>query len=122
MEILASLSLGEDDEDDPQILQEGIAPLVPMLGPRNTPDSSPSKQSKKQKHLKYAEKCMYAELLEFSRDSSLNEFARALPSDLQTNWIALSPVPKGKRCLAVAHVSHGNPGSGQIYSMICQFS
>lgn len=60
---------------------------------------------------------MYAELLELSKDDAI-PVESALPQDLQTNWIALSPIPKGKRCLAVAHFSHGNPSAGKSFYLM----
>lgn len=47
---------------------------------------------------------MYAELLEMVSDSSGvwdGAAADGLPADLESGWVALAPVPKGKRCLAV---------------------
>lgn len=64
---------------------------------------------------KYAEKCMYAELFELNRDvDSMGGTGESLlPSDLFTDWIALAPVPKGKRCLAVANQANGNHAVGK---------
>jgi snurportin-1 len=109
------LTLGADgeDSDDAEVTREGVGGLVSLLEPLPSSTPSTSKQSRKHKQSKYAEKCMYAELLELGGDSDKLR-TNALPPDLQVKWIALSPVPKGKRCLAVAHMSHGNPGSGQI--------
>lgn len=75
------------------------------------PQTSRMKLEKRKKS-KYAENCMYAELLELSKDDA-TVVETALPRDLQTNWIALSPIPKGKRCLAVTHSGHGNPSAGK---------
>ncbi len=54
---------------------------------------------------------MFAELLELTRDED-SDLAGGLPPDLQTNWIALSPIPKGKRCLLVTAQTTGNPAQG----------
>lgn len=79
---------------------------------------------------KWADKCMYAELLEMSGDASWpntnndglesgehhnldGETADGLPRDLATGWVAVGPVPVGKRCLAVTHnQSSGIAGVG----------
>lgn len=50
---------------------------------------------------------MYAELLEMrdADDTTWGSPSRAedgLPKDLEREWIALAPVPKGKRCIAVS--------------------
>lgn len=41
----------------------------------------------------------YAEHVEHRR--------RYLPADLETGWVALAPIPTGKRCLAVSHQHQG---------------
>lgn len=72
---------------------------------------------------------MYAELLELKDGDSdqwpgldpasytkgLNggNTAGSLPSDLETGWVALAPIPKGKRCLTVSHQNNGNLGVGE---------
>ena len=38
-----------------------------------------------------------------------------IPHDLQTAWVALAPVPKGKRCLAVCNQANGVAGTGTVY-------
>lgn len=45
---------------------------------------------------------MYAELLEMNVDEAWGDLD-GLPDDLETGWVAVAPVPVGKRCLAVAH-------------------
>jgi len=35
-----------------------------------------------------------------------------LPSDIETAWVAVAPVPVGKRCLAVTHQSSSSGGGG----------
>lgn len=58
---------------------------------------------------------MYAELLEMNSDevgtSSLA--VDGLPMDLESAWVAVAPVPIGKRCLAVTHQSSGIAGVGE---------
>ncbi|TFY63205.1 hypothetical protein EVG20_g6411 [Dentipellis fragilis] len=64
----------------------------------------------------WADKCMYAELLEMTDLDSVQWTADGsveidrLPEDLQTGWVAVAPVPVGKRCLAVSHQGSGTIG------------
>ncbi|CAL1709262.1 unnamed protein product [Somion occarium] len=67
--------------------------------PRSTP----------QKPSKWADRCMYAELLEMP-DESETFHGDGVPDDLETGWVALAPVPTGKRCLAVTHATAGIAG------------
>ncbi|KAJ7154705.1 hypothetical protein C8R46DRAFT_960774 [Mycena filopes] len=67
---------------------------------------------------KWADKCMYAELLEMSEDDpwtisddSAETSADGLPADLETGWVAVAPVPVGKRCLAVTDRSFSVPNT-----------
>ncbi|KAF8308183.1 hypothetical protein DL93DRAFT_2150266 [Clavulina sp. PMI_390] len=39
-----------------------------------------------------------------------------LPSDLETGWVALAPIPAGKRCLAVSHQHHGTSSRFEVTS------
>lgn len=89
----------------------------------------PKKKSKKRKNKrrtnkpsKWADKCMYAELLEMVSDDMWPQgtltgdeqcYNNGLPKDLETAWVALAPVPAGKRCLAVTHQSAGVAGVGE---------
>ncbi|KAF8634808.1 hypothetical protein AX17_004061 [Amanita inopinata Kibby_2008] len=67
---------------------------------------------------KWADKCMYAELLEMvdpglsQLDGWESDLGRedGLPKDLETGWVAVAPVPVGKRCLAVTYQSSGVVG------------
>ncbi|KAG8689195.1 hypothetical protein FRC11_003845 [Ceratobasidium sp. 423] len=59
-----------------------------------------SKRPKQRKATKWADKCMYAELLEM-HDSD-HPWDDGIPKDLEREWVALAPVPKGKRCIAVS--------------------
>ena len=66
---------------------------------------------------------MYAELLEMSADApwsspdgTLND---GLPNDLESAWVAVAPVPVGKRCLAVTHQSSGVAGVGGSLDSAC---
>jgi snurportin-1 len=62
---------------------------------------------------------MYAELLEMSSDeawsSPLSPGNDGLPGDLESGWVAVAPVPIGKRCLAVTHQASGNAGVGECH-------
>ena len=61
---------------------------------------------------------MYAELLELAADDpwslSRDTPNDGLPSDLESGWVAVGPVPVGKRCLAVTHQSSGIAGNGML--------
>lgn len=67
----------------------------------------------------WADKCMYAELLEMNGDDIWDAAGHdgqvdndGLPSDLEHGWVAVAPVPKGKRCLVVTQQSAGVAGVG----------
>ncbi|KAI0819452.1 hypothetical protein BC628DRAFT_1332763 [Trametes gibbosa] len=60
---------------------------------------------------KWADKCMYAELLEMKDGYHTSGHLRdGIPDDLETGWVAVAPVPMGKRCLAVTHQTSGIAG------------
>ncbi|OSD07812.1 hypothetical protein PYCCODRAFT_352329 [Trametes coccinea BRFM310] len=71
----------------------------------------PAKGKKHVKPSKWADKCMYAELLEMSEgfDAS-GDLRDGIPDDIETGWVAVTPVPVGKRCLAVTHQTSGIAG------------
>jgi snurportin-1 len=73
------------------------------------------KKKGKKKPSKYADKCMYAELLEMSEDNPWSN-VDGLPENLETAWVAVGPVPVGKRCLAVTQQSSGIAGVGKYNS------
>jgi snurportin-1 len=147
LDFFANLHLGQsDDEDDDgqdvaNIPHQGVASFASLLEPSgayvHTSSAEPdpvllgterTKKSKnKQKNRtksggsrkpsKWADQCMYAELLEMSDDEpwSSSEDGHAkngLPEDLESGWLAVSPVPSGKRCLAVTYQSSGIAGIG----------
>jgi snurportin-1 len=144
IDLFAGLNLGlSDDEtgknDNPDIVRDGIAQLAPLL-PRSDPDlaSVPSREShaaeeansagaqrkgwrKKatkssiKKTSPWADKCMYAELLEMQETEQWAGGDDRLPSDLETGWVALAPVPVGKRCLAISHQGGGTTGTGTLF-------
>lgn len=57
---------------------------------------------------------MYAELLEMSEGAEMGHFGASdgIPTDLETGWVAVTPVPVGKRCLAITHAPSGIAGLG----------
>ena len=78
----------------------------------------PKTSGKKKNH--WADRCMYAELLELNPGPALNpqiDVEDGLPDDLDTGaWVAISGVPVGKRCLAVTYASSGITGTGMKIS------
>ncbi|KAI0777522.1 hypothetical protein BD413DRAFT_609867 [Trametes elegans] len=71
-----------------------------------------SKGGKKNtKQSKWADKCMYAELLEMKDGfDACGDLRDGIPDDIETGWVAVTPVPVGKRCLAVTHQASGIAG------------
>ncbi|TBU24324.1 hypothetical protein BD311DRAFT_791074 [Dichomitus squalens] len=61
---------------------------------------------------KWADKCMYAELLEMREGGfdAPGDLRDGIPDDIETGWVAVTPVPAGKRCLAVTHQTSGIAG------------
>ncbi|KIY72341.1 hypothetical protein CYLTODRAFT_417926 [Cylindrobasidium torrendii FP15055 ss-10] len=119
-----SLSVSDDEEDAaPRIVPQGLGAFVGAFEsstPKDVaqpaiptpPPSVPRRSRKKRKgHVKkqdanetseWADRCMYAELLEMNVEDAWGDLD-GLPDDLETGWVAVAPVPVGKRCLAVAH-------------------
>lgn len=136
----AGLSLGvSSDEDEPELQQESITafgmaensphpaslllatdaeypPASRSPSPFVDENASAAKNRKrrrkrgKKKPSDWANKCMYAELLEMREDTlytnSWDNIGQAplhdgIPDDLETAWVGLGPLPVGKRCLAV---------------------
>lgn len=96
-------------------------------GPRN---KKRRKGRGKKKPSKWANKCMYAELLEMREDSLWTESFEigsapihdGLPDDLETAWVGVAPVPVGKRCLAVTMQGAGLSGVGECARFIAKHS
>ncbi|KIM69399.1 hypothetical protein SCLCIDRAFT_19318 [Scleroderma citrinum Foug A] len=136
LDAFADLSLGASDDEaddhadnEPEIVREGItnyasittqmANSQPPVGfelkteDTNKPKKSRGKNKRKRfksKPSKWADKCMYAELLEMKEQPNFwvddaMEADDGLPSDLEQAWVAVAPVPVGKRCLAITHQS-----------------
>lgn len=123
----------EQDDDGPIIVREGIGRLSSLLpsasarlsqSPSQDIAESSTKKLRKP-NARFANKIMYAELLEMKDDEQLLGGDRmhdgdgdgdddGIPSDLETHWVALGPVPKGKRCLAVSNQSSNVPGRGKL--------
>lgn len=135
------LNLGESDEEVPYFSPASVVPYASMLDkdglsssvdnehvlstPKSLKDGmkKPKKKRKNKgnKVSKWADKCMYAELLEMAPDTPMSEVPGdaphdGLPSDLESGWVAVGPVPVGKRCLAVTHQSVGLAGAGAPFT------
>lgn len=118
IDAFASLSLGHDNDDadddndndqsGPQIdKKEGVAKYVR--------DVQPGPPTKTKQPSRWANMCMYAELLEMNHDDAMDmaamgDVADGIPPDLQEGWIAVAPLPAGKRCLAVTTNANGIGG------------
>ena len=133
----ASMLAGDDDDANmPNAISSFEKVVFSPVGPQEQPFPtslavSEKKKNKKRKlnkrrtnkPSKWADKCMYAELLEMvSNDMWWSQgglvgdeehYNNGLPKDLETAWVALAPVPAGKRCLAVTHQSSGVAGIGE---------
>lgn len=62
---------------------------------------------------------MYAELLEMTEDTVMSEFGHSqsgdgIPTDIESAWVAVTPVPRGKRCLAITHAPSGIAGLSEF--------
>lgn len=64
---------------------------------------------------KWGDKCMYAELLEMNEEFNSMK-GDGIPDDIESGWVAVAPVPVGKRCLAITHASSGIAGIGERIS------
>ncbi|OCH95274.1 hypothetical protein OBBRIDRAFT_745930 [Obba rivulosa] len=73
--------------------------------------TKPGTSAKSSKPNKWADKCMYAELLEMNVVYGDVPFVHdGIPEDIETGWVAVTPVPVGKRCLAITQQTSGIPG------------
>lgn len=88
----------------------------PSLAAAELSQSSTTPKTPGQRRNQWADRCMYAELLELNPGPASNpqiDVEDGLPDDLDTGaWIAISGVPVGKRCLAVTYASSGIAGTG----------
>ncbi|KAI0031952.1 hypothetical protein K488DRAFT_50990 [Vararia minispora EC-137] len=136
IDLFADLSLGNSEDEDRegdehQVLREGVGHLASLVQSSSTstsalpgpaPEQPPRKVHRKKRGGKrtnpWADQCMYAELLEMSADESrmsidgtcADDEGDALPPDLETAWVAVAPVPSGKRCLVVCLQGSGPAG------------
>ncbi len=135
----------EDEDDQTEVVREGVGAFATMLesepqpittatGVVSPPQSEQTKKKNKrkrkartkqqdrhqqqtEKHVEpneWADKCMYAELLEMNSEDPWTA-TDGLPDDLETGWVAVAPVPVGKRCLAI---SLNNNGTGQFIKFL----
>jgi len=80
----ANMSLNDSSDEENQ------EPDTNTMSERMEIHAERPRRAKKRKTVsKWANMVMYAEPLDFT----------SIPEDLQTDWIALAPVPKGKRCI-----------------------
>ena len=101
--------------------QSAGAPQGPGTG--TWPRGSGKSKGKNIKPSKWADRCMYAELLEMKEggfDTSA-DLRDGIPEDIETGWVAVTPVPTGKRCLAVTHQTSGIAGIGEWLLTVYQF-
>ncbi|KAF5380008.1 hypothetical protein D9615_006166 [Tricholomella constricta] len=105
-------------EVDPGAIENHVLAPVPSLSPHHlsppppheaatTPAKKKKKRRKARRQNKWADRCMYAELLEMAIAPQEWEDADGLPLDLETGWVAVGPVPVGKRCLAITQTAAG---------------
>ena len=86
---------------------------------QSAPTKSKGKGGKNAKPSKWADKCMYAELLEMKEGfDACGDMHDGIPQDIETGWVAVTPIPVGKRCLAVTHQASGVAGVGTSRSNI----
>ncbi|KAA1476568.1 hypothetical protein DENSPDRAFT_518264 [Dentipellis sp. KUC8613] len=105
------------DQDAAATAMDGMEALPTSFKSKSKRKRRPKAKAKaSKKPSPWAEKCMYAELLEMTDPDSVqwteesSAEADGLPEDLQTGWVAVAPVPVGKRCLAVSHQGSGTIG------------
>ncbi|KAI0353397.1 hypothetical protein OH77DRAFT_1591398 [Trametes cingulata] len=92
--------------------RKGKGRAAPQDSARSSNQASSSRGGKRNvKPSKWADKCMYAELLEMKEgfDAS-GDLRDGIPDDIETGWVAVTPIPVGKRCLAVTHQTSGIAG------------
>ncbi|KAK0231077.1 hypothetical protein IW262DRAFT_1342075 [Armillaria fumosa] len=136
----------EDEDDQPEVVREGVGTFATMLESEPQPiTTAPSvasppqtertkkknkrkrkarmkqqdrHQQQTEKHVEsneWADKCMYAELLEMNSEDPWTA-TDGLPDDLETGWVAVAPVPIGKRCLAISLNNNGTAPNTMLRS------
>ncbi|CAD6578671.1 MAG: hypothetical protein CYPHOPRED_000647 [Cyphobasidiales sp. Tagirdzhanova-0007] len=114
--VIEDLDLSGDSEDEPEHTEceqgDARADISASRGEVIMQvESSTSGQklgvpkSVKKKWKAYADRLMLGEVLDLSE---------GLPQDLSEQWIALGPVPKGKRCMAVTFASTRTSKKGRV--------
>ena len=113
--LFQSLSLADHDSGDEGAdidRTEGVAKYVSTMQPSGGASGKP----RRKRTSRWANFCMYAELLEMSTDDAMGASdthgTDGVPLDLHENWIVLAPLPAGKRCLAVSTQANGVGGVG----------
>lgn len=99
----------------PDVTMQAQAPKKKKRKGKGRATSQPTKAGGKKnaKASKWADKCMYAELLEMRDGFDVpGDLRDGIPDDIESGWVAISPVPVGKRCLAVTHQTSGIAGVG----------
>lgn len=121
----------EDAEPPPE--SRTPSPLPEHLQSQSNKPGKSRRKRKKGKAKKqpgpWANKCMYAELLEMREDASWDgtwdspgvSQNDGLPNDLDSAWVGLAPVPVGKRCLAVTMQSAGVSGIGRQFLKVTAY-
>ncbi|KAG5640436.1 hypothetical protein DXG03_008669 [Asterophora parasitica] len=92
----------------PQLQETEVTSIEPpaTLSPNLTAKKK-KKRKKGKRQNKWADWCMYAELLEMASPVDEWDDVDGLPLDLETGWVAVGPVPVGKRCLAITQAAVG---------------
>ncbi|KAL1744166.1 hypothetical protein HDZ31DRAFT_39336 [Schizophyllum fasciatum] len=105
--------LDEDPMDQQDLVSEGANLPSQFTGKGRRRKGSRFKHKPitpaRKPNTKYADRCMYAELLEMSEDTPWD--SDGIPADIETGWVAVAPVPVGKRCLAVTSMPSGTGGT-----------
>jgi snurportin-1 len=83
----ANLSLNDSSDEENQEPDTNAISERMEINPVHA--ERPRRAKKRKTVSKWANVVMYAEPMDFT----------SIPEDLQTDWIALAPVPKGKRCI-----------------------
>ena len=83
----ANLSL--NDSSDEEHHEPDTTAMLEHMEVNPVHAGQPRRAKKRRNVSKWANVVMYAEPLDFA----------SIPEDLQTDWIALAPLPKGKRCI-----------------------
>lgn len=83
----ANLSLDDSSDDEHQEPDTNVTSELMEITPLHA--ERPRRAKKRKAISKWANVAMYAEPLDLT----------SIPEDLRTDWLALAPVPKGKRCI-----------------------